>query len=365
MGKRMLLGGGAAVVCVLAVVMLLTRKDSAAHATAAWPVTKVALATVTSREAPRQTFAAGELEAANQVQVAAETTGRITRIAFESGQRVKAGQLLVQLNDAPEQADRVRLSAQLRNARTLHQRIGKLRTANVTTQEQLDNATAAVQMAEGELQQVDARIAQKAIRAPFAGKLGIRRVHQGQYLNAGDAVASLVDATQLRVNFSLAEHAAPGLQVGQTATLAVDALPQKAFAARINAIDPMVGKARAVWVQATLANPDGQLQAGMYASVQLAAAQPTRVMAVPETAITYTAYGQTVFIATHDPERGLSVHRVQVTTGERWKGQVEVTSGLKAGDRVVVSGQLKLSDGMQVEQVANDTLHNADGGDAS
>lgn len=88
-------------------------------------------------------------------------------------------------------------------------------------------------------------------------------------------------------------------------------------------------------------------------------------MAVPETAITYTAYGQTVFIATHDPERGLSVHRVQVTTGERWKGQVEVTSGLKAGDRVVVSGQLKLSDGMQVEQVANDTLHNADGGDAS
>lgn len=365
MGKRMLLGGGAAVVCVLAVVMLLTRKDSAAHATAAWPVTKVALATVTPREAPRQTFAAGELEAVKQVQVAAETTGRITRIAFESGQVVKAGQLLVQLNDAPEQADRVRLNAQLRNARTLHQRISKLRTANVTTQEQLDNATTAVQMAEGELQQVDARIAQKAIRAPFAGKVGIRRVHLGQYLNAGEPVASLVDATRLHVNFALAEHAAPGLRIDQTAELAIDALPQRHFTARINAIDPMVGKSRTLWVQATLANPDGQLQAGMYASVQLAAAQPSTVLAVPETAITYTAYGQTVFVATQAPAGDLSVSRVQVTTGERWQGQVEVSSGLKAGDRVVVSGQLKLSDGMPVEQVAHDTLQGTDGGDAS
>lgn len=365
MGKKMLLGGGAVAVCVLAIVIVLTRQASSAPASTAWPVTKVALATVTPMQAPRQNFAAGELEAANQVQVAAETTGRITRIAFESGQAVKAGQLLVQLNDAPEQADRVRLSAQLRNARTLLQRINTLRTANVATQEQLDNATAALQMAQGELQQVDALIAQKAIRAPFAGKIGIRRVHQGQYLNTGEAIASLVDATRLHVNFSLAEHAAPGLQVGQTAELMVDALPQRHFTARINAIDPMVGKSRSVAVQATLANPDGQLQAGMYASVQLAAAQPTTVMAVPETAITYTAYGQTVFIATQASAGGLNVSRVQVTTGERWKGQVEVTSGLKAGDRVVVSGQLKLSDGMQVEQVARDTLQDTDGGHAS
>ncbi len=169
MGRRMRVGGGVAGVSVLALVIMWLGNQPSTQAAAAWPVAKVALARVGQGEAPRQAFAAGELEAANQVQVAAETAGRITRIAFESGQAVKAGQLLVQLNDAPEQADRLRLHAQLRNAQTLFLRIQKLEAVNVATQEQLDNATAALDMAKGELQQVDARIAQKAIRAPFAG----------------------------------------------------------------------------------------------------------------------------------------------------------------------------------------------------
>lgn len=365
MGKRMLLGVGATALCTLALVMALTSQDPAAQATNAWPATKVALATVVQVEAPRQTFAVGELEAARQVQVAAETSGRITRIAFASGQRVKAGQLLVQLNDAPEQAERVRLQAQLRNAQTLLQRVQKLRAGNVATQEQLDNASTALEMAQGALQQVQALIAQKAIRAPFAGKVGIRRVHQGQYLTAGDAVANLVDAGRLHLNFSLNEQAAPALNLGHTAELTVDALPQRRFLAQINAIDPMVGASRTVQVQAVLANPDAQLQAGMFANVRLSAAQPTQVLALPETAITYTAYGQTVFIARHAPDHGLRVKRVQVSTGERWNGQVEITSGLQVGDQVVVSGQLKLSDGMQVEPVAQDTLHSAAGKHAS
>lgn len=364
MSKRMLLGGVAAL-GVLASALVLTAGGQAQPAAAAWPVTKVALATVTHAEAPRQAFAAGELEAARQVQVAAETSGRIQSIAFDSGQSVNAGQLLVQLNDAPERAERVRLRAQLRNARTLHQRTATLRTANVATQQQLDNATAALEMAEGALQQVEALIAQKAIRAPFGGTLGIRRVHQGQYLTAGEAIASLVDASTLRVNFSLNEQAVAHLRTGQFLELTVDALPHLTFQAQVNAVDPLIGKSRQVRVQAALANPQGQLQAGMYASVRLRALQPTRVKVVPETAITYTAYGQSVFVAQRDADQRLSVHRVRVTTGERWEGRVEITSGLDAGDQVVVSGQLKLSDGMQVEPVAADTLADSDEGRAS
>lgn len=355
MGTRMLVGGGVAAVAVLALVITLLGNQPSTQA-ATWPVAKVALAAVRQGEAPRQAFAAGELEAANQVQVAAETAGRVTRIAFESGQAVKAGQLLVQLNDAPEQADRLRLHAQLRNAQTLFLRIQKLAAVNVATQEQLDNATAALDMAKGELQQVDARIAQKAIRAPFAGQVGIRRVHQGQYLQTGETIASLVDTQRLHVNFALSEQASPGLRVGQIAQLTVDALPREHFSAQINAIDPLIGQSRSVQVQATLANPGGQLQAGMYASVRLSAVQSPTVLVVPETAITYTAYGQTVFIASADPAGALSVRRVQVTTGERWQGLVEITSGLALDDQVVVSGQLKLSDGMPVEAVEQNTL---------
>ena len=361
MGKRMLLGVGVAVLGALVIFIAQPAQESSARAMTAWPLTKVALATVTQTAAPREAFAAGELEAAHQVQVAAETPGRITHIAFTSGQAVKAGQLLVQLNDAPEQAERLRLHAVLVNARTLFQRSHTLRAKNAVSQEALDNATATLEMAKGELQKIDALIAQKAIRAPFAGKVGIRRVHQGQFVQAGEAVVSLVDARHLHVNFTLHEKAAADLRVGQGVELNVDALPHRELSAQVNAIDPMIGKSRSVQVQASLANPDGQLQAGMYASVRLGAAVPTMVVAVPETAVTYTAYGQTVFLASEGTDRSLTVSRIQVTTGERWKGQVEITSGLKAGDRVVVSGQLKLSDGMPVEAAAEDSLQAAVG----
>lgn len=351
----MVLGGVAVAVCAAAVVML-AGKDPVAKEGATWPVTKVALARVELAAAPRQQRAVGELEAASQVQVAAEVTGRITAIAFESGQVVKAGQLLVQLNDAPEQASRKRLQAQLRNAETLLGRVRTLREQNVATQEQLDNALTAVAMAKGELQQVDAVIAQKSIRAPFAGTLGIRQVHQGQYLTAGDAVVNLVDSARLHVNFSLNEQAAPQLRVGQHLTLSVDALPDQPLAARINAVDPVISPSRLVQVQATLANPEGLLQPGMYASVQVNALAAPQVLSVPETAITYTAYGQTVFVASDNGGQVLAVHRVQVSTGERWQGRVEITAGLKEGEQVVVSGQLRLSDGMPVEQASQDSL---------
>lgn len=361
MSRKMYLGG-AVIVVVIAIIIIgiLLGKQSVTDESSGWPATKVALAVVTRADAPRAFFAVGELEAANQVNVAAETSGRITAIAFTSGQLVQGGQILVQLNDAPEQAERIRLRAQLRNAERMLERARTLVAQKVGTQEQLDEAVAVHDMAQGDLQRIEAVIAQKVIRAPFAGIVGIRRVHQGQHLSAGEVVASLVDASSMHVNFALDEQARPQLQVGQTVALRIDAWPERTFTARLSAIDPLIDSARMIQLQASLPNPEGLLQAGMYASVEVHQQGQAPVLAVPETAVTYTSYGKTVFVVVEDDRQMLTVRRVAVETGERWEGRVEISAGLEEGDRVVASGQLKLSDGMAVEPVAADTLYGAD-----
>jgi len=312
-----------------------------------WPATQVALAKVERVEVPRVLHAAGELEAVRQVQLASEVAGRISAIHFSSGQAVKAGQVLVQINDAPEQAERARLTAQLHNSETILARMAALRREQIVTAEQFDNATAARDMARGELQRTLAIIAQKAIRAPFAGVMGIARVHQGQYLNPGDAIASLVDGSGLRANFALPEQALAQLRTGQAVEISVDAWPGEVFAGEISAIDPLVTDARTVWVQASIVNPGQRLQAGMFANVRVRMPEDAPVLAVPETAITYASYGQTVFIV-EDGDNGLHVSRVAVQTGQRWQGLVEIMDGLGEGQQVVTSGQVKLSDGMPV-----------------
>ena len=141
----------------------------------------------------------------------------------------------------------------------------------------------------------------------------------------------------------------------------VGAYPDRAFPAVITAIDPMIGKSRTVQVQATLTNREGLLKAGMYAGIRVTQQQRVAVLTVPETALTYTAYGDTVFLA-QQGEKGMTVKRVSVTVGERNDGRVEIVNGLQEGDRVVTSGQLKLSDGMAAEPVAQDTLNAAQAG---
>lgn len=318
-------------------------------------LTKVALGAVQLRPANVYFAGVGELEAASQVQVSAEVGGRVAAIDFESGRQVKAGAVLVKLNDAPEQAELLRLQAQVRNAQVIRKRVSGLVKENAATQEQLDNAQATHDMALGELKKVQALIAQKTIRAPFTGELGIRRVNEGQYLNVGDPVVSLVDNRTLYVNFSLDEQLSRRLTTGQPLSVLIDACPGRVFKARISAVDPMIGRSRTVQVQATLDNPDTTLKAGMYASVKVVDTEVGDVLTVPETAVTYTAYGDTVFLAQPDQSAALVVKRVAVKIGQRQDGWVQIQEGLQEGDRVVTSGQLKLSDGMPV-QATDDTL---------
>lgn len=347
------LAGAAALATTLAVagIVMSSRLDSHAAVAAPYPATKVALVPVLAGAAQRFFTAVGELEAARQVQVAAETGGRVTQIRFVSGQQVKAGEVLVQLNDAPEQASLLRLHAQLKNAEASYQRTRQLIVEKAATQEQLDAAVAARDAALGEVRQTVALIAQKTIRAPFAGQLGIRRVHVGQFLNAADTVASLVDTKSLLVNFALDEQSSATLAPGQAVTVLVDAYPDQPFTATINAIDPLVSRARMVQVQAALANRDGMLKAGMYANVRVAREGKQQQLTVPETAVTYNSYGDTVFVAQQG--KTLTVRRVAVTLGERSGRRVAIVKGLSAGQHVVASGQLKLADGMAVQAVAN------------
>ncbi|KLU16682.1 RND transporter MFP subunit [Xenorhabdus sp. GDc328] len=336
-----------------------------------YPPVKVALAEVKKTTLVKALYGVGELEAERQVHLAAETSGRVVKIEFESGQYVEKGQLLVQINDAVEKADLARLKAQWRNAERLYQRTNKLFTSKVVSTSELDKALAERDMASAAIRQTEALIAQKNIRAPFSGVMGIRQIHEGQYLNAGDAIATLVDANNLKLNFSLNEQTSPELHVGQSVNLQVDAYPNQNFPATVNAIDPLIGNSRTVQVQARLNNAGGKLKAGMYANIQVMRQNNQPALVIPETAVTYTAYGDTVFVTqlTEQEEnqagkpvtsQGMTVKRVSVDVGQRWDGLVEIKKGLSQGEQVVTSGQMKLTDGTAVVAIAVDTLKAAE-----
>lgn len=322
---------------------------------------KVAVAPVLQADFPVVLSGIASLEATRQVQVAAEVDGRVAQILFTPGERVRAGQLLVQLNDAPEQGELARLQAQARNARALLERTRRLVPQQAATREQLDQAQADYDQAAGEIKRIQALIEQKRVKAPFDGVLGVRRVHLGQFARAGDPLVSLTDASSVYANITLPEQALGALRTGQPVTVTVDAHAGRVFEGTVTTIEPQVDPgSRTVRVQATLANADGALAAGMFAHGQVALPPRPGVLTVPETAISYSAYGDSVYVVTPpkagDSSAPLTVTQAYVQTAERVRGRVVVTKGVKPGDRVVTSGQLRLHNGAPVEISAQDTV---------
>ncbi|MBO1018015.1 efflux RND transporter periplasmic adaptor subunit [Achromobacter sp. SD115] len=321
---------------------------------------KVAVATARQADFPVTLSGIGSLEASRQVQVAAEVDGRVDRILFASGAQVQAGQLLVQLNDAPEQGELARLQAQARNARALLERTRRLLPQQAATREQLDQAQADYDQAAGDIKRVQALIEQKRVKAPFDGVLGVRRVNLGQFARAGDALVSLTDASAMYANITLPEQAMGALRAGQPVTVTVDAHAGRVFEGKITTVEPQVDAgSRTVRVQATLPNADGALVAGMYAQGQIGLPARPGVITVPETAVSYSAYGDSVYVVTPPKEggqAGTTVRQAYVKTAERVRGRVVVTEGLQAGEQVVTSGQLRLHNGAAVEVGAEDTV---------
>jgi len=322
---------------------------------------KVAVAAAEQADFPVTLAGIGSLEASRQVQVAAEVDGRVAQILFTPGESVKAGQLLVQLNDAPEQGELARLQAQARNARALLDRTRRLLPQQAATREQLDQAQADYDQAAGDIKRVQALIEQKRVKAPFDGVLGVRRVNLGQFARAGDPLVSLTDGATMYANITLPELALGALRVGQPVAVTVDAHAGRAFDGKVTTVEPQVDPgSRTVRVQATLPNADGALAAGMFAHAEVGLPARPDVITVPETAVSYSAYGDSVYVLTPpkagQEAAGPTVRQAYVKTAERARGRVVVTEGLRAGDRVVTSGQLRLHNGAAVEVSAEDTV---------
>src|ERR1700731_2573868 len=317
------------------------------------PPTSVTVSEAKSEVIPNRLSAVGDLAAVHQVNVTSDVSGRITDIMFTPGATVKGGSPLLQLFDAPEQGDLASFKAQAPGAQLALDRAKQLAARQFGPQATADSAQATYDQANAGIAKTEAIISQKLVRAPFDGELGVRHVEVGQYLTAGTQIVTLTNLSTLYANFTVTEKDSGHLAVGQTVRIAVDAYPGRGFEGTINAIEPQIATdTRNIHVQATLDNPDHILKPGMFTTTTVVLPDKPPVVTVPETAVDYTLYGDSVFLITEkkadDGKTSLSAVRTFVATGNRVKGRVEILKGLKPGDRVVSVGQIKLQSGAAV-----------------
>jgi membrane fusion protein (multidrug efflux system) len=324
-----------------------------------------------------QLAAVGSITAVRGVDVTTEIAGLVRSIEFKSGQEVKAGAVLVQLNADSDVAQLHSLQAAADLSATVVKRDQAQLEVQAIAQAQVDADMADLKSRRALVAQQEATIAKKTIRAPFSGKLGITTVNPGQYVNPGDKIVTLQTIDPIYVDFYLPQKQIGGLVIGQVVNVVTDGFPGVSFPGRITAISPKVDPTtRNVQVEATLANPKRQLLPGMFANANVEVGEKKRYLTLPQTAITYNPYGSTVFIirpkseidaeakSASAPSSGparaaapasaasagdtLAVQQVFVTTGETRGDQVAIVQGLLEGQKVVTSGQVKLKNGTPV-----------------
>ncbi|AUC95837.1 MULTISPECIES: efflux RND transporter periplasmic adaptor subunit [Bradyrhizobium] len=317
------------------------------------PPSNVTAAEAKSEVIPNLLTAVGDLVAVHQVNVTTDVPGRITQIMFTAGSHVKAGTPLVQLFDAPEQGDLASFKAQAIVGEQQLDRAKQLASRQFGPQSTVDTAQATYDQAKAGIAKTEALISQKLVRAPFEGDLGVRQVEVGQYLTAGTQIVSLTDLSVLYANMTVTEKQSSQIKVGQAVRIMVDAYPGRTFDGKITTIEPQIATdTRNIRVQATIQNPDSILKPGMFATATIVLPEKPPVVTIPETAVDYTLYGDSVFLITEkkgdDGKSTLTAERTFVKTGNRIEGRVEILKGLKPGDRVVAVGQIKLQSGMAV-----------------
>ncbi|MCO7521640.1 MULTISPECIES: efflux RND transporter periplasmic adaptor subunit [unclassified Pseudomonas] len=333
------------------------------------PPVSVAAAQAELRQWQERLPAVGSLKAYQGVELSLEVAGTVRSLHFQSGQQVKAGQLLLQLDSDQETALLGTAQADLGLAKVDFGRGSQLVGDSAISRGEFDRLTAQYRRNQAVVDQLKASLAKKSISAPFSGTIGIRQVDVGAYLASGTVIATLQDLSSLYVDFNVPEQALPHLNLGQRVLAQVAAYPGQTFPASLSAINPKVDEnTRNLLVRATLANPDGKLLPGMFASLQLLLPDPQQQVVVPENAITYTLYGNSVYRISqkrnedgqvqHDAEGQTSLVAEQrtVQTGERREGWVVILKGLQAGDQVVTAGQLKLSPGAAIRISADQAL---------
>ena len=367
MTKRMIsmLAAVLVVIGALAAIKFHQIKEAIAQASSFQPPPEAVTTVVARREAwPDTLEAIGSTSAVQGVTVSADMPGIVARIAIDSGRMVRAGEVLVELDTKQERAQLAAAIAQRDLNRLNLDRSRGLSDEGIVSRADFDRASAEHKQAEARVGEIQAAIARKTIRAPFAGMLGIRQVNLGQYLAPGDPVVPLQSLDPIFVNFTVPQQEVSRLQVGGAVRVAAEGAKDAPLSGRITAVNSVVDEAtRNVQVQATFANPQGRLRPGMFVETKVLLGAGHDVVTLPASAINYAPYGDSVFI----------VEQVQGPKGQTYKGarqqvvklggsvgdQVAVLSGLEAGAEVVSSGVFKLRNGAAVRvenaiQPAND-----------
>ena len=317
------------------------------------PPTSVTTVIAKKETWPSTLTVVGTAEAIHGVTVSADLPGTIDKIHFDSGQWVKQGDVLVELDTRQERAQLAYVEAQRDLAKINYGRLEQLVKEGVTARSEYDTATANQKATEAQVGEIRAAIARKTIRAPFSGVLGLRQANLGQYLGAGQAIVSLQALNPIYANFGIPQQSAPQMTRGRAVRVTNNGTGI-GLNGRITALDSVVDeKTRNIQVQATLENPGNKLRPGMFVEVEMPLGEPREVLPLPASAINYAPYGDSVFVVTElkDPKgnayRGV---RQQVVKIDGAKGdQVAVVSGLNPGDEVVSAGVFRLRNSAPVQ----------------
>ena len=317
------------------------------------PPTSVTTVIAKKETWPSTLTVVGTAEAIHGVTVSADLPGTIDKIHFDSGQWVKQGDVLVELDTRQERAQLANVEAQRDLAKINYGRLEQLVKEGVTARSEYDTATANQKATEAQVGEIRAAIARKTIRAPFSGVLGLRQANLGQYLGAGQAIVSLQALNPIYANFGIPQQSAPQMTRGRAVRVTNNGTGI-GLNGRITALDSVVDeKTRNIQVQATLENPGNKLRPGMFVEVEMPLGEPREVLPLPASAINYAPYGDSVFVVTElkDPKgnayRGV---RQQVVKIDGAKGdQVAVVSGLNPGDEVVSAGVFRLRNSAPVQ----------------
>ncbi len=373
MAKRMLIMIGAVLLLVAALGFGFYLHIQKLIASSPKPAPQTVTATkVASQDWQPVLAAVGSVVPVRGVDVTTEIAGLVREIHFKSGQDVKKGDVLVELNADSDKAQLAALEAAADLSATVLKRDKAQFDAQAIAQAQVDADSADLKSKRALAAQQQAVIDKKTIRAPFAGKLGITTVNPGQYVNPGDKIVTLQTIDPVYVDFNLPQKQVGALQVGQVVNVTSDGFAGVSFPGKITAISPKVDTTtRNVVVEATLPNPKRQLLPGMFANASVEVGDKKHYLTLPQTAVTYNPYGATVFVVLTADEAaaaarqaasgasaaapakaasgsGLVVQQAFVTTGETRGDQVAILKGLKEGQQVVTSGQVKLKNGTPI-----------------
>jgi len=321
------------------------------------PVISVTAQPAASEEWRETVPAVGTLQAVNGVDIAASVAGLVKEIAFQSGQPVKRGQLLVRLDTEVEQSDLRSAQADADLARISANRQRTLLKSETVSQSALDKAEAELKVKEAKVAGIRATIEKKAVFAPFDGVLGVRKVDLGQYVQPGQAMVNLQDLSTMLVNFTVSQKDLAAVQVGAGINLTTDAWPGRVFQGAIAALESRIDeKTGMIGVQGRFPNPDAALRPGMFAKIEVVRQAMASVVTVPVSAVAYNLHGDSVFVVKDGANNAKEAIRSVVQLGERRDGKVAVIKGVNPGDMVVTSGQVKLESGAPVEIRADDPL---------